>query len=153
MTSLASESFDALNTSNLDSDYADNDSLDDASFDGMSFVSNSEIHDLEEDLRNFNDDGYDTETTDNTSPSHKFSQPTTRKASSIARIRIKAKLDSHESYSPAVEANSDQPSHAKRPQDHTFPYTDKPPNTVSPTSPHPSFNTNSSHEGSGASAT
>jgi hypothetical protein len=71
-------------TSFQDSEYEDQDSLDDESFDGMSLVSGSEIQGLEDDLLDNNEDGYDTETTDNTSPSktsssHRISNKQARK--------------------------------------------------------------------------
>ena len=61
-----------------DSEYSDNEELEDDSLDDMSLVSGSEIQGLEEDLHDFDDEGYDTETTDNTSPSHKRKNPSRR---------------------------------------------------------------------------
>ena len=93
MTSFGNDSSTELlqNISYQESEYEDTDSLDDASFDEMSLVSNSELQDLEDDLKHFedeDDDGYDTETTNNTSPSTKPTSFMKRKASKIARTRI-----------------------------------------------------------------
>ena len=152
-TSLVNESLDALDTSNIDSDYADNDSFDDASFDGMSLVSNSELNDLEDDLRGFDDDGYDTETTDNTSPSNKLSQ-TTRKSSSNARARIRDHFQQQESmfYNATTQAApTSSSSRSQSPETQDSPQS-PPPTPVAPF-PHLSPNTNSTREGSGAAAT
>jgi hypothetical protein len=73
--------------STQESEYSDNEESDDDSLDAMSIVSGSEIQSLEEATRDFEDDGYDTETTDNTSPSHKRRKPS-RKASAKAQERI-----------------------------------------------------------------
>jgi hypothetical protein len=68
-----------------DSEYSEEDSADD-SLDAMSLVSGSEIQGLEDDLKDFDDDdGYDTETTDNTSPRHKRQKSNKRKSSERAK--------------------------------------------------------------------
>ncbi len=64
--------------SGQDSEYTENKASDGestASPDNMSLVSGSEIQGLEDDLKDFVDDGYNTETTANTSPSHKRQKP------------------------------------------------------------------------------
>jgi hypothetical protein len=72
-----------------DSDYEEVSSSEDTSLEDMSLVSSSEMQGLEDDLRDFDDDGYDTETTDNTSPS-KTHKAKKRKSSAQARTRISA---------------------------------------------------------------
>ena len=72
-----------------DSDYEDVSSSEDISLEDMSLVSSSEMQGLEDDLREFEDDGYNTETTDNTSPS-KTHKTKKRKSSAQARTRISA---------------------------------------------------------------
>ena len=79
-----------------DSDYSEEDSADD-SLDAMSLVSGSEIQGLEDDLRDFDDDdGYDTETTDNTSPRHKRQKSNKRKSSERAKAYIIGLKESNE---------------------------------------------------------
>ncbi len=69
-----------------DSEYSEEASADN-SLDAMSLVSGSEIQGLEDDLNDFDDDdGYDTETTDNTSPRHKRQKSNKRKSSERAII-------------------------------------------------------------------
>ncbi len=65
---------------------AEDDSLED-SIDGMSLVSNNELEDLALDSLKYDKDGYETDTTDNTSPS-KPSKTPHRKASMHASHRI-----------------------------------------------------------------
>jgi hypothetical protein len=148
-SNTSNDSLAALDLSNVDSDYADNDSLDDASFDGMSIVSNSEIQDLEDDLRNFEDEGYDTETTDNTSPSHKFSRPKTRRSSSQARTRIDDLLNPQNLNTLAFNTVPSAPSERLIP---SSPLGTNSTNleTSSLHSPHPSPNTTFPCEGPGA---
>ena len=113
-----------------DSDYSDYEESDSASTDDMSLVSGSEINGLEEDLKDFEDDGYDTETTDNTSPSHKRQKLPPRQSRTTAQTRISeifAMTDTshaHEASLPHQPANK--------------------------SSPHPSLNTTPNSEGHGA---
>ncbi len=58
-----------------ESEYSLNKESDDGSLDAMSLVSSAEIQGLLADQHTFKDDGYDAETTDNTSPSHKRKKP------------------------------------------------------------------------------
>jgi hypothetical protein len=108
-----------------DSDYSGEDSADE-SFDAMSLVSGSEIQGLEDDLKDYDDDdGYDTETTDNTSPRHKRPKSNKRKSSERALERITG------TPSPNGETQAQQPI----------------------TIPHPSLDTNKKSEGQGTAVT
>ncbi len=92
---------------------------DDASFDEISLVSNLEIQDLEDDLKQLedeHDDGYDTETTNNTTPSLKPTCLMKRKASKIARTRVTGLLNAsnpphnwHWTGGPVIRHTSNQP--------------------------------------------
>ena len=133
-------------TSSQDSEYEDQDSLDDASFDGMLLVSDSEIQGLEGDLLDNNDDGYDTETTDNTSPSKSI--PSHRISSKQARKRIRELYTSSDPMAfhlwDGVTPDSSVPTisvPAVLPEDHS---------PVVTIFPHPSHNTTSQSEGPGA---
>jgi hypothetical protein len=99
---------------------------DDDSLENMSIVSNSELHDLAAETEHL-EDGYETDTTDNTSP--KKSKRPKRKSSTFARERLS------EFYLSI--------------QDHNNPA----PTDPAPPSPHPLRNTTSSSKGHGASST
>ncbi len=111
---------------------SDNDSLD-----AMSLVSSSEIKGLVADQHDFDEDGYDTETTDNTSPSHKKRKPS-RKSGSTAQNRIADFYSTPESFDISEEVELEESSNL-----HTQP---------SPPS-HPLPNTNSTNKGHGTTAT
>jgi hypothetical protein len=87
-TTPSKEFFSYPSTSDDDMSYKENaeDSLDD-SIDGMSLISTNELDDLAADTLHYDEDGYDTDTTDNTSPS-KPSKTPHRKSSLHARLRI-----------------------------------------------------------------
>jgi hypothetical protein len=105
-------------------------SFDDDSFEEMSFISHSEIQDLEADAKDFEDDGYDTETTDNTTSSHKSSQPTTRKSSRRARERISELLIPSDAQQGHLWASNSPTKKSSQPDGHSH------------TFPHPSHDTN-----------
>jgi hypothetical protein len=148
------EPFDEIpqESSQLDSEYDDMTSADDISLDDMSLVSNSEMQDLEDDLKDLVDDeGYDTETTDNTSPRKKPYLEKKRKSSITARTRISQMYSSTDNPNVHPRAREDQ-NPASFP---ISPSTDSQPTRAtstqtSPSSPHPSLNTLSHSEGSGA---
>ncbi len=73
--------------STQESEYSDNESSDKDSLNNMSLVSSTEIQGLAKDLQTLEDDGYDTETTNNTSPSHKRHK-SSPKAGAISQERI-----------------------------------------------------------------
>jgi hypothetical protein len=113
---------------------AEDDSLED-SIDGMSLVSNNELDDLAMDSLKYDEDGYETDTTDNTSPS-KPSKTPHRKASMHARHRISELYTSPDALLGnlwhGVESNSATP------------------RSSLPPSPHLSLNTKINSEGNGA---
>ena len=133
-------------TSFQDSEYEDQDSLDDESFDGMSLVSGSEIQGLEDDLLDNNEDGYDTETTDNTSPSKTSSSH--RISSKQAKKRIRELYTSSDPTAlhlwDGATPDSSVPTTsalAVLPENYSSAVTNF---------PHPSHNTTSQSEGPGA---
>ncbi len=73
--------------STQESEYSENDKSEDESMDAMSLVSSTEIQGLVADQYAFKDNGYNTETTDNTSPSHKRKKPSC-KSSATAQERM-----------------------------------------------------------------
>ena len=119
------------------SEYTDNEESEDESLDEMSLVSASEIQGLEDDLREYDDDGYDTETTDNTSPSHKR-QKSSRKSSTRAQERIS------ELYA-SVSLSGNMREGPKATESNLY--------TQDPLSPHPSLDTPNNSGGHGASGT
>ena len=116
------------------SEYTDNEESEDESLDEMSLVSASEIQGLEDDLREYDDDGYDTETTDNTSPSHKR-QKSSRKSSTRAQERIS------ELYA-SVSLSGNMREGPKATESNLY--------TQDPLSPHPSLDTPNNSGGHGA---
>ena len=104
----------------------------------MSIVSGSEIQGLEDDLKDFSDNGYDTETMANTSPSHKR-QKLMRQSSARAHEHI-SKFYSSTSASIS-NIQWDVPNTEFSPQQlYTQPSQ----------SPHPSLNTSTTSKGQGA---
>jgi hypothetical protein len=71
------------------SEYSETADSDDDSLDAMSLVSSSEIKGLVADQQDFEDDGYDTETTDNTSPSHNKRKPSRK---SVPQLKIELQI-------------------------------------------------------------
>jgi hypothetical protein len=154
MTSLsnASPNVSQDNISLQESAYEDSESSDDPSFDDMSIVSNAEIQDLVNDQsESDNDNGYDTETTNNTSPSVKSIKPTRRIASKNASAQITEMYESTRTHlsNPWDCADLDSKSlSAQYDSSHTVPSTD--PDHLFNASPHPSRNTTTHREGLGA---
>ena len=112
---------------------------DEESLDNMSLVSSTELQDLEDYAKS--EDGYETDTTDNTSPSHKKAKLNTRKSGEKAKVRISEFYTASNALMDNLWDGDDNNS------------------VVSPislpvsTSSHPSLNTTSPSEGHGAEST
>ncbi len=117
-----------------DSDYSGNAESDEESLDAMSLVSSSEIKGLVADQYDMNNDGYVTETTDNTSPSHKRKKPS-GKSGVVAQERTTDFYSTPDSFDTSGRTADKQ----------TIPTL----HTQFPSSSHPSLNTPSPSKGHG----
>jgi hypothetical protein len=136
-TSIGNASASSANSENhsfTDSDNVHN-SMDD-SMDGMSLVSNSEIDDLARDSILYDEEGYDTDTTDNTSPS-KPSKTPRRQSSLHARSRISELYTSSDALLGNLWDGADCDSASQQ-------------SITSDISPHPLLDTKPNSEGHGA---